>query len=559
MATAAVLPLKRDSPALVDTAPRKRFKASELPLSSTQRSAIEGLLHTFKKKGEFDALRKGIYSQYDTSPGKDALKGSLVELADAELESNPTLLSKDRRQAAPLIEGKVERSNIYRLAEENIDRLIDEHVAVSVTKFQDIRRAEIGEEAFAEEQNRCSKTNDQYTTESDVRRKEYAEVRNTELARLRELDLEEQRKLDVERRRLREEEEVNKRERLAVEEKRRQEHELEIEKQKEKQREREEYIALKKRQDEEWKREEEQKYEKERQKREKAKERDIDDLALEELIREGQQAAARSKALEIESPRRGIELERSRAKPSALEAIMQKEKMALELQNQRVSSRRRSRSPSRVSHEGFEYRERRSSQSSNLRPLDRHTTKMDHHRDDYRDERRDRRSSEHRHVSLRGGERRSRSPPPRVSRRHERSPPPRRPSAREHRSKSRSRDRGPAAIDRYMPSTSSRAKRSEPTRARIYDRAKEDEGGHDNERGEREHERKRSRDHESERDPERTRIRHSERDREPDRSSRARPPYKEREKKEPVQIDRYVPGRSDDTDGNKRRRRSRSR
>lgn len=31
--------------------PRKRFKTSELPLTSTQRATIDSLLHTVKKKG----------------------------------------------------------------------------------------------------------------------------------------------------------------------------------------------------------------------------------------------------------------------------------------------------------------------------------------------------------------------------------------------------------------------------------------------------------------------------------------------------------------------------
>lgn len=46
---------------------RKRFKASELPLSSSQRSVIDGILHTFKKKGEFDALRKQVWDEYSES------------------------------------------------------------------------------------------------------------------------------------------------------------------------------------------------------------------------------------------------------------------------------------------------------------------------------------------------------------------------------------------------------------------------------------------------------------------------------------------------------------
>ena len=55
---------KLAEPALL---PRKRFKASELPLTSIQRSSIDGLLHTIKKKGEYDSLRKRVWSQFEES------------------------------------------------------------------------------------------------------------------------------------------------------------------------------------------------------------------------------------------------------------------------------------------------------------------------------------------------------------------------------------------------------------------------------------------------------------------------------------------------------------
>ena len=46
---------------------RKRFKSSELPLNVIQRSSIDSLLHTIKKKGEYDALRKKVWSSYAES------------------------------------------------------------------------------------------------------------------------------------------------------------------------------------------------------------------------------------------------------------------------------------------------------------------------------------------------------------------------------------------------------------------------------------------------------------------------------------------------------------
>ena len=46
---------------------RPKFRAFDLPLSSAQRSSIDNLLHTIKKKGEFDTLRKRIWSDFAES------------------------------------------------------------------------------------------------------------------------------------------------------------------------------------------------------------------------------------------------------------------------------------------------------------------------------------------------------------------------------------------------------------------------------------------------------------------------------------------------------------
>ena len=47
--------------------PRKKFKVSDLPLSSSQRAAIDGLVHTIKKKGLYDTVRKQVWAQYTES------------------------------------------------------------------------------------------------------------------------------------------------------------------------------------------------------------------------------------------------------------------------------------------------------------------------------------------------------------------------------------------------------------------------------------------------------------------------------------------------------------
>lgn len=56
--------VKRATPE-VESLQRKKFKTEELPLSATQHTAIENLLHSFKKKGGFDNVRKKIWADFD--------------------------------------------------------------------------------------------------------------------------------------------------------------------------------------------------------------------------------------------------------------------------------------------------------------------------------------------------------------------------------------------------------------------------------------------------------------------------------------------------------------
>src|ERR1700709_1124394 len=46
---------------------RKKVKLSDLPITAAKRKDIDALLHTFKKKGEFDKLRKQIYAEFIAS------------------------------------------------------------------------------------------------------------------------------------------------------------------------------------------------------------------------------------------------------------------------------------------------------------------------------------------------------------------------------------------------------------------------------------------------------------------------------------------------------------
>lgn len=45
----------------------RSFKASELPLPSSTRSAIDDLAHAFKKKGGYDETRKNVWDTFESS------------------------------------------------------------------------------------------------------------------------------------------------------------------------------------------------------------------------------------------------------------------------------------------------------------------------------------------------------------------------------------------------------------------------------------------------------------------------------------------------------------
>ena len=43
---------------------RKKLRPSELPLSQAKRSAIDSLVHMFRKKGTYDDIRRDLMKQY---------------------------------------------------------------------------------------------------------------------------------------------------------------------------------------------------------------------------------------------------------------------------------------------------------------------------------------------------------------------------------------------------------------------------------------------------------------------------------------------------------------
>ncbi|MCJ1467336.1 hypothetical protein MMC07_005960 [Pseudocyphellaria aurata] len=182
--------------------PRKRFKTTELPLNSTQRSTIDGLLHTIKKKGEYDALRKKVWSQYADSSDKIAFNSSLNDLAEAEIDRDPSLLSRDRGKAATLMQGAVDRSDIYKSVELSLDTLIEQNIHHVYDAGREIRKTEVGEDVAVEEEKRGAKTDEEYAQESTIRREARERARQQEEARKRREEEKERLRAEEKKKRL---------------------------------------------------------------------------------------------------------------------------------------------------------------------------------------------------------------------------------------------------------------------------------------------------------------------------------------------------------------------
>lgn len=50
-----------------NTTATRKFKASDLPLPSATRAAIESLAHSFKKEGAYDTIRKQVWDKFEAS------------------------------------------------------------------------------------------------------------------------------------------------------------------------------------------------------------------------------------------------------------------------------------------------------------------------------------------------------------------------------------------------------------------------------------------------------------------------------------------------------------
>ncbi|KAL1590001.1 hypothetical protein WHR41_01402 [Cladosporium halotolerans] len=285
--------------------PRKKPKVSELPLSSAQRASIDGMLHTFKKKGDFDALRKKALQQYNESAQRGMFEAALRKFTADEIDREPVkYLKPDRRLAAPLLEGAAARANVYDKSQADVDSYIEQYLATAEVTLREIRRKEIGEEAAAEEVKRGSKSEEEYKAEAEVRRKD-REKKHVEQEKLRlKKEMQERKKQELQALKKKQEELMKETERLQREQKRRQEREEWKKAEKEREKERiakfnEERERQKKEAEEREKaaQVEREKRQKEREQRDKER---LEQEALERLLNEGRAMTDRGRRPELE-------------------------------------------------------------------------------------------------------------------------------------------------------------------------------------------------------------------------------------------------------------------
>ncbi|KAF7718902.1 Uncharacterized protein PECH_006640 [Penicillium ucsense] len=233
---------------------RKKYKPEDLPISAAQNAAIDKLLHSFKKKGGFDSIRKQIWAEFNEGDSKSRFTDQLIELAESEIEREPAHLSRERGKAATLIEGAVDRSDVYKNVEESINALASKHLQSILDTVRAIRREDVGEEIASKEEASGSKTDDDYEAFVQAKREERDKIWREEMRK--------QKELEEEQRRVREEEQRKKREmeRQKEEEERARRKELDDKRRAERERLREEQRAL----DEQRDREREERYERRR-------------------------------------------------------------------------------------------------------------------------------------------------------------------------------------------------------------------------------------------------------------------------------------------------------
>lgn len=121
-------------------------------------------------------------------------------VAITTLEANPSLLSSTRKKSAILVEGHIERSEVYQEAENYIRNLIrEQHFDGIEEGIRALRVAEVGQEKADLEREMGNKTDDFYNAETSKRRADRDRIRAEERERqeaIEEAQRQERKKLE---------------------------------------------------------------------------------------------------------------------------------------------------------------------------------------------------------------------------------------------------------------------------------------------------------------------------------------------------------------------------
>lgn len=82
------------------------------------------LVKQMKRNGQFDALRRELLEEFRSSSNHakaTELQARLAAIVGEEVERDPSLLRRDRGKAAPLIAGAVDRTDLWKWAQGNMD------------------------------------------------------------------------------------------------------------------------------------------------------------------------------------------------------------------------------------------------------------------------------------------------------------------------------------------------------------------------------------------------------------------------------------------------------
>ncbi|RAL64808.1 hypothetical protein DID88_001405 [Monilinia fructigena] len=153
---------------------REESKDVRLPLASATRAAIEGLAHTYKKKGTYDELKTKIWQDLENGDFEEGFSRSLLNVAEEQLEKDPRqLLRLDRNKAMLLIEGAVDRAGPYQTAGARIEKLIQAYVP-------EIEKQRTREEERVEEKRERSKEEKEKEIADEKRKQEKLKRREEE-------------------------------------------------------------------------------------------------------------------------------------------------------------------------------------------------------------------------------------------------------------------------------------------------------------------------------------------------------------------------------------------